>query len=61
MASVDIIHPTGPYFPEERKGWHGYIEWEDYPEKRVEAAQILESHSFAHVSLIKPAAVSCID
>lgn len=50
MASVDIICPTGPYFPEERKGWHGYIEWEDYPEKRVEAAHILESHSFAHVS-----------
>lgn len=50
--------PTGPYFAEERKGWHGYVEWEDYPEKRAEAARILATHDFAHVSfppaVIKP-------
>lgn len=41
-----------PYFAEERKGWHGYVEWEDYPEKRAEAARILATHDFAHVSLL---------
>jgi sulfite oxidase len=28
-------------FAEEFSGWKGYIEWEDYPEKRAEAAAML--------------------
>ena len=28
-------------FAEEFSGWRGYIEWEDYPEKRAEAAAML--------------------
>lgn len=37
------------YFPEERDGWHGYIEWEKYPEKKAEAARILSKYQFLAV------------
>lgn len=33
-------------FAEERPGWGGYIEWENYPEKKAKAAAILARHSF---------------
>ena len=42
-------HPDA-YFPEEQKGWHGYIEWEKYPDKKAEAAEILAQYTFAGVS-----------
>ncbi|KAL9074479.1 MAG: hypothetical protein Q9161_002267 [Pseudevernia consocians] len=35
------------YFAEEQKGWHGYIEWERYPDKAKRAAEILSKHKFA--------------
>lgn len=35
-----------PFFPEERKGWKGYIEWERHPEKKQEAAKILAQYDF---------------
>ncbi|GME33781.1 Sulfite oxidase [Neofusicoccum parvum] len=35
-----------PFFAEEREGWKGYIEWEDYPEKKKQAAEILARHKF---------------
>ncbi|KAG6907458.1 hypothetical protein DXG01_008842 [Tephrocybe rancida] len=35
-------------FAEEKPDWHGYIEWEDYPEKKAEAAKILNSKVFSH-------------
>ena len=38
------------YFPEEEIGWHGYIEWERYPDKAKRAAEILAKHQFAGVS-----------
>lgn len=38
------------YFAEEQKGWHGYVEWEKYPEKAKRAAEILAKHNFASVS-----------
>ncbi|KAI1873075.1 uncharacterized protein JN550_003328 [Neoarthrinium moseri] len=37
---------AAPHFAEERKGWKGYIEWEKYPKKRKEAADILEQYDF---------------
>ena len=37
------------YFAEEKKGWHGYIEWEEYPDKAKRAAEILSKHTFAEV------------
>lgn len=39
-----------PFFPEERKGWKGYIEWERHPEKKQEAAKILAQYDFPVVS-----------
>ena len=38
------------HFPEEEVGWHGYIEWEKYPDKAKRAAEILAKHQFAGVS-----------
>ena len=37
---------SAPYFAEEKKGYKGYIEWEKYPEKKKQAAQILSQHKF---------------
>lgn len=42
-------HPRA-YFQEEREGWHGYIEWERYPEKRKVAADVLSKYAFAEVA-----------
>ena len=33
-------------FAEEKKGWRGYIEWEDFPDKKAKAAEILARHKF---------------
>jgi len=33
-------------FAEELPGWEGYVEWEDYPEKKAKAAAILAKHTF---------------
>jgi sulfite oxidase len=33
-------------FAEERPGWKGYIEWEEFPEKRAKAAALLAQHTF---------------
>lgn len=44
----EICHPEAA-FPEEQEGWHGYIEWEKYPEKQAKAAEILSRYTFAGV------------
>lgn len=43
-------HSPEAFFAEEKKGWHGYIEWEKYPEKQKKAADILAQYKFAGVS-----------
>lgn len=35
-----------PSYPEERKGWAGYVEWEKYPEKKKHAEQVLAQYKF---------------
>ncbi|KAI9730074.1 MAG: hypothetical protein M1834_006066 [Cirrosporium novae-zelandiae] len=35
-----------PFFAEELDGWHGYVEWEKYPEKRKQAEKILKQNKF---------------
>ena len=37
---------SSPHFPEEKKGHKGYIEWEKYPEKKKQAAEILSQYKF---------------
>ncbi|EAT79539.2 hypothetical protein SNOG_13212 [Parastagonospora nodorum SN15] len=39
-----------PVFAEERKGWKGYVEWERYPEKKKQAAEVLARYDFPVVS-----------
>jgi len=34
-------------FPEEKKGWNGYIEWEQYPDKKAAAHAILITKKFS--------------
>ena len=36
-------------FPEERKGWKGYVEWEKYPEKKEKAIKLLQMYNFQQV------------
>jgi sulfite oxidase len=31
---------------EERPGWHGYVEWEDYPEKKAKAHRRFQRYKF---------------
>ena len=47
---LPIGRPEHVYFAEEKKGWHGYVEWEKYPDKAKRAAEILSEHKFAGVS-----------
>ncbi|KAG6865671.1 hypothetical protein C0991_000441 [Blastosporella zonata] len=35
-------------FTEEKPGWHGYVEWEGYPQKKTKASKILNSKEFCH-------------
>ena len=48
---IPLREPNHPeaHFQEEADGWHGYIEWEKYPEKKAQAAKILAQYSFADV------------
>lgn len=58
MASAAIACPNSgsiqdfpfkkdvPHFPEERRGWKGYVEWEKYPEKKQEAEKVLSHYKF---------------
>lgn len=48
-AKTDIPGNANVFFKEEREGWHGYVEWEKYPEKKREAAEILKQHTFDEV------------
>ena len=42
-------HAVEPFFAEEREGWKGYIEWENYPEKKKQAAEVLARNKFPEV------------
>ena len=58
MATAAVLKPATspqlagdePVFAEERNGWGGYVEWEKYPDKKKQAAEILASHTFPEVS-----------
>ena len=50
--------PDNVLFPEEQVGWHGYVEWEKYPDKAKRAAEILANHQFASVSPLDVDAVT---
>lgn len=44
-AAIRSVGDPNELFTEEREGWKGYIEWEDYPEKKAKAHKILTSQS----------------
>ncbi|KAI0799857.1 sulfite oxidase mitochondrial precursor [Irpex lacteus] len=41
--------PLKELFPEERKGWVGYVEWEDYPERKRIAHELLKTKTFTAI------------
>lgn len=41
-----------PFFAEEKDGWKGYVEWEKYPAKKKQAAELLSRYSFPGVSIM---------
>jgi hypothetical protein len=44
----DIPHPDALGF-EELFGWHGYVEWEKYPEKKKRAKELMKKFNFPSV------------
>ncbi|KAK0721382.1 Oxidoreductase, molybdopterin-binding domain-containing protein [Apiosordaria backusii] len=42
------FRPKGeiPHFAEEKDGWKGYIEWEEYPEKKKQVQEIMKRYDF---------------
>jgi sulfite oxidase len=55
-APAFVLKGDEPNFPEERKGWAGYIEWERYPEKKKETAKVLARYDFPIVGVHVPLA-----
>ena len=52
--SIPLREPSHPdaFFAEELEGWHGYVEWEKYPDRQAKAEEILSRYSFAQVSYL---------
>ncbi|KAJ5888953.1 Eukaryotic molybdopterin oxidoreductase [Penicillium taxi] len=46
QAAIRSVGDRAKLFARERKGWKGYVEWENYPEKKKKAHKILTSQSF---------------
>lgn len=48
----NVPDPNALELNEERAGWHGYIEWEKYPERKLKAMEYLRKFNFPPVSLV---------
>jgi sulfite oxidase len=46
--------PLSQLFPEERPGWRGYIEWEDKPERKQIAEELLKTKKFTPIPGPRP-------
>jgi sulfite oxidase len=44
-AAIKAVGNPDELFAEEREGWSGYVEWENYPEKKEKANKILTSQN----------------
>ncbi|KAI2794524.1 hypothetical protein POX_a01123 [Penicillium oxalicum] len=44
--AIEAVGDREKLFSRERDGWEGYIEWEEFPEKKAQAHKILTSQSF---------------
>ena len=44
------LRAARPYFEEERTGWKGFIQWEEYKDKKEKAREILAQYDFPKVS-----------
>ncbi|TBU59053.1 sulfite oxidase mitochondrial precursor [Dichomitus squalens] len=41
--------PLSQLFPESKLGWRGYVEWEDHPERKRTASEILKTKKFTPI------------
>jgi len=41
--------PLNQLFAEEKQGWSGYVEWENYPDKKVIASEVLKRNKFTPI------------
>ncbi|KAH8173640.1 oxidoreductase molybdopterin binding domain-containing protein [Sarocladium implicatum] len=46
QEAVNAVGDRNELFKRERKGWNGYVEWENYPEKKAAAHKILQAEVF---------------
>jgi len=47
----EIPNPEKLGLEEELPGWHGYVEWEKYPERKRKVKEFMEKFEFPSVSL----------
>ena len=54
--------PLSQLFPEERRGWRGYVEWELAPERKKAAEEVLKTKNFTPIpgSSFLPNVVNCV-
>ncbi|RAK80134.1 sulfite oxidase [Aspergillus fijiensis CBS 313.89] len=45
-VAIEAVGNRDKLFAREREGWLGYVEWEDHPEKKAKAHEILKSQTF---------------
>jgi hypothetical protein len=50
-AAIKSVGDPDKLFAEEREGWSGYVEWENYPEKKEKANKILTSQNVRRAAL----------
>jgi sulfite oxidase len=47
----EIPDPESLALEEELPGWHGYVEWEQYPEKKQKVKEFMKKFDFPGVSV----------
>jgi len=50
----EIPAPESLGLEEELPGWHGYVEWEQYPERKRKVKEFMKKFDFPGVSLLLP-------
>jgi sulfite oxidase len=51
LRTKEVPDPEALGLTEELAGWHGYVEWEKYPERKKEVKEYMKKFDFPGVSL----------
>lgn len=52
LRTKETPDPEALGLQEEFPGWHGYVEWEKYPERKKEVKEYMKKFDFPGVSLV---------